>query len=1271
MVRVHGSGSGYVLDRCLVLTSAHVVGAEGGETHVRPLGGADRYRATVVWRGTPGGRDDAALVLVEDPRWRPPTGSGVRWGRTVTHRPGIPCETWGYPDFMRREGQPADTAHASGTINLGDRYVGDRYVLNLTGLPPEGTSPWAGLSGAPVFCGDLLAGVVTIDPARRGHAALEAVPVYVLHHDRRFREVLAEHTGRRMTLAPIEWQDLAEPHVPGGVPSPAALLVASRQVVPFRGRAEVMARLRAWADRPGFGAWLLHGPGGQGKTRLAVHCAQALTDEGWAVLWLGQHAAEVDALADAAVPTLVVVDYAETHTEQVVRVLHALARHGGATPVKVLMLARTTGSWWTALTSEDATVEALLDGTIEHALGELEPEPNGRRQAYRAAVDAFAAALPHVPDLAEHPWAELAANLPDPVLDDQTALTLHMTALADLLDAAHPLTGRDFAVEDRVLRHERRYWTRAAQGVLSALSMEALTDALAAAVLLGAETREEADALLARVPRLADQTRDRRAAVREWIAGLYPPWGALQPDRLAERFVGRQVQRNPDLVPALVPGATHTQATQLLTVYARAAAHRAFAGSLDDGLSALSAGGLAVAAIEVATRVEAPGPLLAGLQRVIDDPDTEVADLARLNEHLPPYSHALAEVAARLTRRLVVEHRRLAGPDLAGSLNDFAVRVGALGRWEEALAAITEAVALRRDLARTGSDAHLADLARSVHNRSTYLVAAGRWEDALAAISEAVAIRRELAGAHPDAHLPDLALSIHNLADAFTHVGRREQALAAITEATDIYRHAVQLRPDAFRPYLALSLKNRAERLGELGQRKDALRAITEATDIYRELARSLPDAYRPHLSSALTSLANSLAESGRRAEALAPVVEAVAIQRDLAQERPDTFHPSLALSLHHLAERLGALGQREEATAAIAEAVAIQRDLARERPDTFRPALALRLVNFANRLGDVGQHERALAEITEATDIYRELTRAQPDTYRPGLALSLAVLSGRLADVGRREQALAAITESTDTYRELTRARPGIFRAHLAQNLNNLSLRLVELGRQEEALHTITEAVGIRRDLAQAEPDAFRTDLADSLTNLANRLGDRGRPAEALAAVTEAIGIYRESASGQPDAFRPVLAMALNNLATWLVSVGRLTEALDAINEAVAIRRELARAQPDAFRPGLAESLNNRALVVGAADGVPAMREAVGIYRELARARPDAFLHYLAGSLNNLAVLLADHGQHGEALEAINEAVAIRQELARVRPAVHQAELEQSLWVRDQLSDR
>ncbi|MEV4317083.1 tetratricopeptide repeat protein, partial [Actinocrispum sp. NPDC049592] len=103
-------------------------------------------------------------------------------------------------------------------------------------------------------------------------------------------------------------------------------------------------------------------------------------------------------------------------------------------------------------------------------------------------------------------------------------------------------------------------------------------------------------------------------------------------------------------------------------------------------------------------------------------------------------------------------------PDLAGSLNNLSVRLGALGRHEEGLAAITEAVEAYRRLAAERPDAFLPDLAGSLNNLSVRLGALGRHEEGLAAITEAVNIRRKLAMARPAVHQAELDRSIRVMA---------------------------------------------------------------------------------------------------------------------------------------------------------------------------------------------------------------------------------------------------------------------------------------------------------------------------------------------------------------------------------------------------------------------------------------------------------------------------------------------------------------------------
>ncbi|MET8858353.1 tetratricopeptide repeat protein, partial [Streptomyces sp. NPDC004579] len=882
-----GQGSGYVISDHLVLTSAHVVPALGGSVGFFQPGQPVRYTAKAVWRGTPGGRDDAALLLIDDPAWQPLKSAAVRWGRLVTSQPGTTCQTVGVPNMIQRPDRPVELWQATGTINPVTGRVDNRHVVTLGEHPPQSTdeSPWGGLSGAAVFCGDLLTGVIAADLAGLAHASLHAVPLYVLLHDQTFRDTLALHAPETDTgMEPVEWRGLAD-HTDTlnatssrTVSSPAALLRARRAVVPFRGREELLTQLRAWAGLPGFGAWLIHGPGGQGKTRLAHHFTKLLASQKpWAVLWLRADATDgsLDVVASATAPALIVVDYAETRTGQLTDLCQALARHGigmgTGTAVKVLLLARTAGDWWQTLQAKTPATEELLDGTPVTHLGALESESGTRLDGYREAADSFAGQLPFVQGWHHHDWPTLAhqltQNISAAAIDKEgmnTALTLHMTALADLLDTAQPpdattsstpVTG----VEDRLLRHERRYWENFAvtRALHPALTMDTLTHALAAAFLLGAPDRQQADRLLAKVPGLSDQSEDRRNSVRHWITALYPPaddgvWDSLQPDRLAERFTGRHLLAHPDLPDRLLDGVTEAQAQQLLTVSTRAASHPPLHSSLSPQLTKLCLrhpDTLVPAAIEVATQTETPTPLLHVLTQIADTPDTTLDTLRQLSDRLPHASHNLAETAAHLAQRLVDHHRALTAarpdaflPDLATSLNNLSVRLGELGRREDALTAIEEAVTVRRELAAARPDAFLPDFAMSLNNLSVRLGELGRYEDALTAIEEAVTVRRELAAARPDAFLPDLAMSLNNLSIRLGKLGRYEDALTAIEEAVTAYRKLAAARPDAFLPDLATSLNNLSIRLGELGRREDALTAIEEAVTAYRKLAAARPD---------------------------------------------------------------------------------------------------------------------------------------------------------------------------------------------------------------------------------------------------------------------------------------------------------------------------------------------------------------------------------------------------------------------------------------------
>ncbi|GAA2846844.1 hypothetical protein GCM10010443_05730 [Actinoplanes cyaneus] len=846
----------------LVLTTAGAEQEPGGAVTVRPAVSGRPFAGVVTWRG-PGG---AALVRVDDPAWVEVDGPATRFGRIVTGRPGSTVE-------VCASGEP-EIWQATGPVSAD----GDRLRLDVGGEPPE---------GAVVSRDDLLIGIVAQDGAVITVAELCRAPGFLA-----------------AVAVPALWPvELAEAHLtePDQPRSPVALLRAGARVVGFRGRHELMDELGAWCSGAGFAALLLHGPAGEGKSRAGHELAARLTAGGWATLWLDETAPDVvvAAVADDLVPLLIVADDAQSRPEQLRALLQACARHDGARPLRLLMLARTAGDWWRLLRG-DALAGPLLDGASVVALPPLDDDG-----LYPAAVHALAAALPGVPGHAVHHWPSIAARLTaEPRETAGRALTVQTLALADLLDAMWPgpavTAGK--TPEDRVLAHEQRYWSFTAAWHGLTLDDEVLQDVLAVAALFGPTGPDQADRLLSGVPALAGAPRELRDAVRAWLADLYPgtggrPWGTLQPERLAERFAGRRLAGSPVLPEPLIAVVTESQRRRMLTVYARAAGH---AASLTDlsltDLCVRHADRLTQACVETAISVAEPEPLLTALQRISADPDVPVERLTLIADRLP----RLSPLAVQVAQRIADQHRRAGRmPELATALHNLSIRLGDLGRRGPALAAIEEAVLIHRRLAGAAPETFEADLARSLGSLSVRLGELEQPEPALVAADESTALYRRLAERQPGTYLPELGKSLMNLSLGRGALEQFPLALAAIEESVAIFGHLAGQRPETFLPDLAASLSVLGISLGSLDRDEQSRAAAQEATAIRRQLAAQRPDAHLPGLAAALTDLAVRHAVLGEKPAAVEAIAEALTIRHQLAEKSPAAFAADLEWSLH------------------------------------------------------------------------------------------------------------------------------------------------------------------------------------------------------------------------------------------------------------------------------------------------------------------------------------------------------------------------------------
>ncbi len=162
----------------------------------------------------------------------------------------------------------------------------------------------------------------------------------------------------------------------------------------------------------------------------------------------------------------------------------------------------------------------------------------------------------------------------------------------------------------------------------------------------------------------------------------------------------------------------------------------------------------------------------------------------------------------------------------------------------------------------------------SLHNECHHLAGLGRWDESLAKITQAVGLRRRLADARPAVFAPDLANSLNAQSTCLANLGRHEQALACADEAVAIYRQLSDARP-GLRAKLALSLSNQSVCFGNLGHHDKALKASEEAVAVYRDLGETAAGPVAPELFKSLGHLATALDALGRHAEAAAARAQA------------------------------------------------------------------------------------------------------------------------------------------------------------------------------------------------------------------------------------------------------------------------------------------------------------------------------------------------------------------------------------------------------------
>jgi tetratricopeptide (TPR) repeat protein/DNA polymerase III delta prime subunit len=725
-----------------------------------------------------------------------------------------------------------------------------------------------------------------------------APTVYEALRDRQARDnALRDVVERR---PPISWARLLDPRL---------------EVVEFIGRRNELASLLAWCnDSQAARVLLVTGPGGVGKTRLAIELARQLRQMGWIAERVadGQETGAIAALrATTGRHALLTVDYAEARVG-LGRMLEDLITEV-AEGIRVLLLARSPGDWWDQLGVGRPAVWDLIKASTQgnfELVPEVAPEISDD-DIVEMAVETFAERL-----LLPKKQVEVLGDSDDL----RRMLDLHAAALVAVLrDSPTPAKVKLDMVFDELLRHEEHYWYQSAKahdlyGGYEGPTQRALRQIVAGACLVGAASEEEARALPARVPGMSASVK-----VAEWLRVLYPPhpgdaeWiGSLQPDRLAELHVVRELTASEEFATCCLSALSSTQALRAVTLLARASGHDEQAATL------------------LSRTLPDVAELLASEYGNADK-------LAAIFNAIPFPTVSLAGAALTIGERILTSMPPDADPALrAYWLRNIAVRHKGLGHVAEAMPLERDAVAILRHLTALNPKEYRRLLAMSLGNHAATLARLGQISEAVTVAAETVSLYREMV-VHSLRYRSDLAWSLTNLGVCLSEAERFDEALAACTEAVVIGRKLVTENPARYRADLASWLTNFGARLAEMNRPEEAISPFEEAVVIARELAESSPDRYSANFGAFLINYGEALHKLDRASDALQTFEEAASIFRVLYAARPELFLPYLAQALKDLEKVYSSLGRSADATSTAEEAARISAELAGTEQDKTR----------------------------------------------------------------------------------------------------------------------------------------------------------------------------------------------------------------------------------------------------------------------------------------------------------------------------------------------
>ena len=218
-------GSGYFVDKRRLLTAAHVAGATDRRCLVRVLDDTTPREAEVTWVSEV---HDAALIELTGDGLEA-AKAGITFGEIVDDLL-VECTAIGFPEAevsTAEDGEATrDTKRIRGQVDPYNNIKKGMLAVEIDGSVPiqedRRSSPWEGMSGAALFAGHVLIGVILLQRGTYGPDLLVAVPVAKLFKDEGFVAALGLEAPPDLT--PVRGAERDDGGVAALGPAPLAKL---------------------------------------------------------------------------------------------------------------------------------------------------------------------------------------------------------------------------------------------------------------------------------------------------------------------------------------------------------------------------------------------------------------------------------------------------------------------------------------------------------------------------------------------------------------------------------------------------------------------------------------------------------------------------------------------------------------------------------------------------------------------------------------------------------------------------------------------------------------------------------------------------------------------------------------------------------------------------------------------------------------------------------------------------------------------------------------